>query len=379
MKKSKLVFLCLGLLCLVGTTLNVEAESYTTTNAPDTFITNSTDRYDNSTPSKVINNQADAVLANQNVVSTGSAQVIDYHTKYMAKVFCIDRKINYAQNQNYKKSGKTVDPKIVYIITHAHDYQLPAATGSEVGNTQNNDYELSWMTQVAIWQYQNVDNFAGITVNSPTINESAAQYSSTEYITYSKRAVKLWQTAQKLVAAAKQADTTVLDSIQFAYDGKYVTDKDSKTIKTSMISALNLGSLKITMDTSKMPAGTKIYNEAGQEISQVDSSTKFYFVIPINNINNYSIKAKITATVDKYEYYQGYEYVHATAPTTHQPLVLVVKETKPITGTLNIDASRVEDTEISISSSIYFVGFIILLCGAGIIYANVRPKKQTDE
>lgn len=379
MKKKRLGFLCLGFLCMIGMTFHVEAESYVTTNAPDTFVTNSTDRYDNSTPSNIINNKADAVLANQSIVNTGSAQVIDYHTQYMAKVFCIDRKINYTQNQNYKKSGKTVDPKIVYIITHAHDYQLGTATGSEVGNTQNNDYELSWMTQMAIWQYQNVDNFAGLTVETPTINESSAQYASNDYVTYSRRAVKLWQAAQKLVAAAKGANTTVLDSIQFAYDGKYTTDKNAKTIKTSMINALNLGSLKITLDTSKMPAGTKIYNEAGQEISQVDSSTKFYFVIPVNNINNYSIKAKITATVEKYEFYQGYEYVHATAPTTHQPLVLVVKESKPITGTLNIDASRVEDTEISISSSIYFVGFIILLCGAGIIYANVRPKRQTNE
>ncbi len=383
MKKRKWTLLSIGILCSLGMIVNVRAESYIAASAPDTFTTNVTGRWDNSEPAREVNPTADEVIANRSVTgamgSVGGNNVINYHTKDLVKIFCIDRTKPYATGANYKKSGKTVDAKIVYIITHAQEY-YNKTFGGQVGtaNTQDNDAELAWMTQVAIWQYQNANNFAGLTVNTNDIEESGAQINSTTSVTYSNRAIKLWQTAQTLVAAAKGANTTVLDSIQFAYDGKYMIDKNSKTIKTSLISVLNLGSLKVTLDTSKMPQGTKIYNEAGQEIAQVDASTKFYFVIPINNIDNYSVKAKITATIDNYEYYAGYEYIHAT-DNTKQPLVLVVKEKKPISGALNIDASHVEDTAISMSSSIYFVGFIILLCGAGIIYANVKPKNQTNE
>lgn len=383
MKKSKLILLFTGLLFSMGMTLNVEAESYVASSAPDTFTTNVTGRWDNSEPAKEVNATADEVMANASVTgamgSVGGNNVINYHTKDLVKVFCIDRTKPYATGANYKKSGKKVDAKIVYIITHAQEYYNKTFGGQTgTANTQDNDVELSWMTQVAIWQYQNANNFASLTLNNNNIEESGAQINSTTPVAYSNRAIKLWQTAQTLVAAAKSANTTILDSIQFAYDGKYTIDKSSKTIKTSLISVLNLGSLKITLDTSKMPQGTKIYNEAGQETAQVDASTKFYFVIPINNVDNYSVKAKITATIDNYEYYAGYEYIHST-DNTKQPLVLVVKEKKPISGALNIDASHVEDTAISMSSSIYFVGFIILLCGAGIIYANVRPKRQASE
>ncbi|MCI8347145.1 MAG: Cys-Gln thioester bond-forming surface protein [Bacilli bacterium] len=383
MKKSKWSLLFIGILCFLGMLVNVKAESYIASSLPDTFTTNVTGRWDNSEPAREINPTADEVIANKSVTgamgSVGGNNVINYHTRDLVKVFCIDRTKPYATGANYKKSGKTVDPKIVYIITHAQEYYNKAFGGQAgTANTQDNDAELAWMTQVAIWQFQNANNFAGLNVNTNDIEESGAQINSVTSVTYSNRAIKLWQTAQTLVAAAKGANTTVLDSIQFAYDGKYTIDKNSKTIKTSLISIVNLGSLKVTLDTSKMPQGTKIYNEAGQETAQVDASTKFYFVVPINNIDNYSVKAKITATIDNYEYYTGYEYIHST-DNTKQPLVLVVKEKKPISGALNIDASHVEDTAISMSSSIYFVGFIILLCGAGIIYANVKPKKQTNE
>ena len=38
-----------------------------------------------------------------------------------------------------------------------------------------------------------------------------------------------------------------------------------------------------------------------------------------------------------------------------------------------------DDTALNISKSIYFIGFVILISGAGIIYANVRPRTKESE
>ena len=60
-----------------------------------------------------------------------------------------------------------------------------------------------------------------------------------------------------------------------------------------------------------------------------------------------------------------------------QSSVLVGPETKNVLGAL--DFKIVPDTASSLSKTIYYIGFIILLSGVGIIYANIRPKKQESE
>lgn len=357
MKKKKFILLGLGILGTFGMTLNVNAETrenYVLDSAPSTFVTNSNDH----------------VFANANFNTLYGNQIIDYHTSDNKKIFCIDNTLMFATNTTYTKLNGEVDSKIVYIITHA-----PA-------NKDYTNFELSWITQAAIWYYQKNLNFPA----GQGVNKQLMESGSTDVITsqeecnastqcYSYRTDALWSEAKTLANAAKNADTSIVDSIQFIFDGKYTVDENNKTINTSLMSVVGLENKTIDLDISKLPNGTKLYKESGEEISKIDSSTKFYFSIPVENTKNYSIESKITLTLKDYEYYTGYKYTSGN----NQPLVLVVKQTKDITGSVELKDSKVEDTASSISGSLYFVGFLILLSGAGIIYANVKPKKQTNE
>ena len=45
----------------------------------------------------------------------------------------------------------------------------------------------------------------------------------------------------------------------------------------------------------------------------------------------------------------------------------------------SVELKITPDTASSLSKTIYYIGFIILLSGMGIIYANIRPRKQESE
>ena len=189
MKKKKLSLLLVIVLGIFFTSnTNVKAlENYVWDSAPDSFTTN-----DN-----------DTVLANQTIAQHGN-NVFDYHTKDLKKVFCYDRKVNYSPaSKVYTKTAEEVDYPVVYIISHAMDYykQLDITGVTE----QNQKYEMSWMTQIAIWIYQNADNFASINSITPNI------FKETEGAVYSARADKLFGQALQLVTAAKSAANPASD------------------------------------------------------------------------------------------------------------------------------------------------------------------------
>lgn len=378
MKKKKLSLLLVIVLGIFFTSnTNVKAlENYVWDSAPDSFTTN-----DN-----------DTVLANTEI--SKHVNVFDYHTKEMKKVFCYDRKINYnPASKVYTKTAEEVDYPVVYIISHAIDYykQLDSTGVTE----QNQKYEMSWMTQIAIWIYQNADNFASINSITPNI------FKETEETVYSARADKLFEKALQLVTAAKSAANPASDvKLNVSSSNKYSVDKDNKTIRTSLITVdkTNISSYKL--DISKAPKGTKVYagsganedgcvvcdsagglccpindKENGTEITDLGNITvdKFYLVFPIDNAENYTYDFNLGISTDNYVYYKGYKYTNTEG---NQPLVIVAPDNKTLNASLNLKGSHVEDTASSIANSIYFVGFLILITGIGIIYANVKTKKE---
>lgn len=94
--------------------------------------------------------------------------------------------------------------------------------------------------------------------------------------------------------------------------------------------------------------------------------------MPIDNVDNYTYDFNITAKATGYEYYKGYKYTSGS----NQPLVLVTKESKDLDATINIKGSHLEDTALSVADSIYFVGFLILLAGVGLVYFNAKQKQE---
>ena len=106
---------------------------------------------------------------------------------------------------------------------------------------------------------------------------------------------------------------------------------------------------------------------------------------PVRSIKNltdflgkeYNFKINATGNIIYDAAYQYVDNSNQCNGVACQPSVLVGPTTKNIAGAL--DFKIVPDTASSLSKTIYYIGFIILLSGAGIIYANIRPKKQESE
>lgn len=365
-KRNPIIFSILILSLFFNVEKNVFAESYIATSAPEQFTTNQAGRS--------VNASYDAIMANTALSANATGRgnnVTDYHTSTKEKIFCIDRMTDYAPGAVYRKSGDTVDYGIVYIITHAQDKYNSIASKLPAAVT-NKDLEISWLTQIAIWKYLNQNGFNDINMLQPEITEEETSTS------YSRNAVHLWKYAGDLADAAKGqsgTDPAAFNNLAFNYDGTHTVDKENKTIRTSLISIQNSGEVSsFSLDLSKVPSGTKVYNESNSEITDltnIPSTTKFYLIVPISNADNYAFDFNISATAS-YTYYNGYKYTSGA----NQPVVLVTNDKKSIQASLRIEGSHIEDTASSISKVMYISGIFILLCGVGIIYANVKPKKQ---
>lgn len=373
-KKFLAVAIFLSLFFNIGQDVN--AAGYIANSAPNTFITNNAGR--SYVGGALTGTENDAVMANPSMSANATGRgnnIVDYHTKTGDKIFCIDRMTDYIPGATYTKTGEAVDNGIVYIIAHAQDYYN--SNFENKGSNQN--LEASWFTQVAIWKYQNANNFTSIDVNQKEIIEENVQINETTYYTYSENALKLWILADKLVADAKKAgsgEVTIVSDLTFNYDGGHTVDKDNRIIKTNLISVQNNGSYSsIGLDLSKAPAGTKVYNESGAEltasINNIKADTKFYLTFPIDNLDNYTYNFNISATTS-YSNYKGYKYTSGA----NQPVVLVTNEENPVMAALKLEGSHIEDTASSASKVMYIGGLFILLCGVLIIYANVKPRKQ---
>lgn len=378
MKKRLFLFSALAL-CVFGMNTTVKAESYIAESAPDKFTTNDTGRgYANG---QLTDTDKDAVLANATIASKGQ-NVIDYHTKDKKKVFCADRTIAYSPNIEYTKTEEPVDYALVYIIANSEAYYK--SVGVDGVTPENQKMEQSWFTQIAIWKYNaqkdEKDTLENIAAISPDIHEGAPNaLDGSDYYYYSKRAKELWEATDKLVAAAKKAqDPSKVSNLNFIYDGKNVIDKENKVVKTSMITLYTEGVNSYSLNLANAIAGTKVYNEQNYEITDLNNVTakKFYLVMPIENVDNYTYDFAIVAKATGYNYYKGYKY----KPTqgNYQPLVLVTKEAKNLDANINISGSHLEDTASSVVNTIYLVGFLILISGAGLVYLNTKQKAEQN-
>lgn len=376
MKRKNLIIASIFAISIFfGTNFNVYAASYIASSAPDSFVTNRAGRgYSGGVLTDTSN---DAVMANTSMSANATGRgnnVTDYHTSTGDKIFCIDRMTEYGPGETYTKSGETVDYGIVYIITHAQDYY----NNKFDRKGSNPELEASWFTQVAIWKYQNANNFTSISMVQPSIVEEGIRTDAGDYYIYSNNAVLLWKLADNLVSEAKNhasIDPSSFNNLTFSYDGNHTVDKENKTIRTSIISIQNSNEVAyFSLDLSKAPSGTKVYNESGSEITDltnIPGTTRFYLIVPISNADNYTFDFNISATAG-YTYYNGYKYTNGAK----QPVVLVTNDTKSIMASLKVEGSHVEDTASSISKVMYISGLFILLCGVGVIYANVKPRKQ---
>ncbi len=399
-----------------GNGINVRAESYIARSAPESLKTNVSAYYAGSDgmagvyAGKTNTSGRDAVLYNESFAATNVGDnlsgyrffrrygyIFDAHIGLSynldtnevtrgAKLFVTDSMnytvcgIEHNSSYQYNKVSSPVDYGIVYIIANAKSFLDKNGINTNTGT--NGDLELAWFTQVAIWKYQNLNNFANISMTSnnidkhiPPLGETNYEEKQVESTRVSTRAISLWNLASKLVIEARAAkDVTVT----FNYDGNFSILEESQKVKTSLASIPNHTSFSsYSLDISRAPSGTKVYNESNAEITNltnIPSNTKFSLEIPVENIENFTYDFSVIAEVNRGNY-KGYKYI-STSPTATNSLVLVTNEPTQLQTSIKFNATHVEDSASSVSKIVYIGGLVILLCGFGIVYYNLKPRKQ---
>ena len=322
-------------------------------------------------------------------------------------LYCSDRTNENVANDVLTKNEK-VPYGYAYILKNSYPTKklISNVNASEFGGTHTDcatvgDEMLNiYITQSALWGYKGtisnenrIDKDLKFTNYDPTsgaaVDHYCAQYeyNGTTYNTYGGAASTtyvlsnlLWDTyINNLITGAKNVQDPANTSLTLSAVSNWTEEGD--VYKSDLILA-SLSNEEASAATYKLklsdaPNGTKMYTESGSEISEsgvdVSFGTRFYITVPKKEVASGKANFSVNATSDV-TYDQAYQYVDKTS--NHQPSVLVGPEQKQILGSLSL--TIVPDTASMISKSIYFIGFIILLSGAGIIYANVRPKKVKE-
>lgn len=320
------------------------------------------------------------------------------------QLYCSDRSKGDLVAATVLSKGERLDYGLAYILMNS--YPTKEVVGSVApkvfANSSYSDYTGSfayannmldvWTTQMAIWGYQGSITSSGLS-NSDILRaaEASDQTASLEY--YSSftdatnnspiYATNLWNTyVNPLITKAKAAntDSPYNAKLSISVDGNWAKIDGTNTSKSGLISVSTSSSASFStyaLSMENAPEGTKVYTEDGTDItnsiSAIPATKKVYLVVNRDNVKEdvkFTVKASTTIS-----YNAAYQYIDKT--TGHQPSILVGKESKDLSAALEMTLSP--DTALSVSNSIYFLGFMILISGVFIIYANVKTKKQNAE
>lgn len=388
MKKSKfLIAILVAVTISFSCICNVSAQS-----SPGAYTV-----YANQLPDTVVR-RTDGTVAFLHQATT--PQVRDWHSEEF-QLYCTDRTNEIVGNDTLTKGDK-MKYGMVYLLMNAYptktivtnnERKINAYLYTDNSGVNSEQYSTYYgevfATQYAIWGYQG-------TLNQASLGNSLLGYTydnNSEYeLYYNKKQngneiseQRIWKDANinELIAKAKEADNNDPADSTLSVTGGDGWTKTDDGYKSSLItvapssSEASYSAYSLTLEGA--PDGVKVYTEAGEDItSKLDNitvGTKVYVFVPSEQAKKgpkFTLKASTTIT-----YNVAYQYVDKVNNPPHQPSVLVGPETKNIEGAISLNV--IPDTASSISNSIYFVGVLILLCGAGIIYANVKPKNQTNE
>ena len=263
--------------------------------------------------------------------------------------------------------------------------QAPVAADSSF-NAISKTMVNTWITQMAIWGYQG-------SISSSELNNGLLAYKAfsgdrtLEYELFSDAAFTsglsakaLWDTyvvseinGAKELNAKSPYDATMTMKVDGDWTKINGTDNVKSGLISTSISSGNTGTYSLTFDNA--PQGTKVYTEDGKEVTDLKSipvSSKIYLVVPKSDKKEdykFSVNASSTLAYDA-----AYQYVDKVGG--HQPSILVGPESKDLSA--SIEMTLAPDTALSVSNSIYFLGFLILISGVFVIYANVKTKEVSE-
>lgn len=374
MKKKKLLLVTTLALSIFGLTNDARALTTTTNELPDKVVRKTGYVFE-----KSVGDSEDSSRIYRAVDSTG---------KYL--LYCSDETNKIVSDDTLTKENR-MEYGIAYILLNSHPTKslISGIVASDSMNKANycgnsaDDMINIWITQQAIWGFQGTTTKTSFTSKDLKYSSTATptgDESSCDIIKHNGTGLTgemLWNNyVQKLIDQAKAVQDPANATITINSNGGWTKTDDG--YKSDLISINSSNSeAKVTsysLSISGAPQGIKVYTESGNDITSslenITADTKVYIVVP-EEIAKSGPKFTVNASANL-TYNAAYKYVDLT--TKHQPSVLVGPEVKQASAAISLTV--VPDTASSIANSIYFVGFLILITGIGIIYANVKTKKE---
>lgn len=388
MKKNKLVVLAVAFVLVVGLkSANVNAATTYAETLPETVTRNAmSSNYRIMQPGfNITDGKTNAII-----------EFLSNDSNYL--LYCSDRNNPNIDNAVTLTKGNQMDYKIAYVLTHGYNKQYlmedgfsevleqGSSSGTETAQARGKDMVNLWITQAAIWNLQN--SFTSTELNNEPIRYTLSDIGYYRLTSGSGNlsSAKLWQYVEALVDGANNSKDPSTATLSVTGDTKWTkSDNISKSGLITVASSNDLAKLATySISLENAPEGTKIYTEDGTDItdnsSDIAANKKIYITIDnskIDKTKEYNFKINATGNIIYDAAYQYVDNSNQCNGVACQPSVLVGPTTKNIAGAL--DFKIVPDTASSLSKTIYYIGFIILLSGVGIIYANIRPKKQESE
>lgn len=335
---------------------------------------------------------------------TNTASISNYPSLVSAvsgyQLYCSDRNRGDLVPGTTLVKGDRMEYGLAYILSNS--YPTKSIVGSVTPKVFQNSSYLDpstdpgdnindmldvWVTQMAIWGYQGSIASNGLENKGLGVFDNVNKIAYDYFYSYespSKNnpyvAPTLWKDyVEPLITKAKAAtaNSPYDATMTMKVDGEWTKIDGTDNVKSGLISTSissgNTGVYSLTFDNA--PEGTKVYTEDGKEVTDKESipvSSKIYLVVPKSDKKEdykFSVKANSTLTYDA-----AYQYVDKT--TGHQPSILVGPESKDLSASLEMTLAP--DTALSVSNSIYFLGFLILISGVFVIYANVKTKEVSE-
>ena len=324
-------------------------------------------------------------------VGANNITILGYTTKENGyPIYCLERNVNYKSDTVMQKKEKITDQGLLYIMANVYPNKSFTDDNGKVFPEQ----VQTWLSQATIWRYLYETNADGNQGNSASVDIEAIKNVTSiswesDMTTKCTMAGCDGQTSGKtfyeariapLVANARKSNVTTNGTITLSITNEEINiTSDEKYYQTSKVmigttngSNLVDGSKKVEIVSA--PKGTILVDQNGNEIKDTSNISEFYVKIPVSAVTEDNKVVKLSAS-GTYRGYDGYYYKAEGAQTVSSVYTTDIPTTTGLEIPINYTPDT-PDTGMNLAQSIYFIGLVVLLCGVGIIYANVKPKAQ---
>lgn len=351
--------------------------------------------------------------------TNGKFQVEPLYVKYGSvdvQVYCLENSVPFVGNTSYSMSvsgGEPVrveDYGLLWLVANGEDFLDAKFDTTDLEGNVNEETERkyyaaaqTWVMQTAIWSYQyiflnaSLDNAANIVSSKNGLSSTFVSHdtlvldddlekvikmtSGPNTVDFSSYVKDLVMEARKHLAPSGDV-AFVLDSDKVKEEGDYLIVGPVRFTSESELSSY-------TISITNSIKGAELIDESGKKLADTNPAQKFYVKVPKSSVTKEGIKVNIGAA-GKVSSLGGYVYegvipaqsstgvAYSNAGSPAQKITAVQPVTFDVTAAISIPLKyevEVPDTGMTTAHTIYFIGLVVLLCGVGIVYANVKPKE----